>query len=282
MKFLAREEACTCGIVIVEVLRGARTEKDWAALHESLVALPQLLIDDDVVGKAARWGFQLDRRGATFSTTDLLIAAAAHGKATLVHRDGDFTRMAAEVDLKEEYVQVPCALRYCTSIRNIRWYRKPRPRSWQRRPGSGDLAQVGELVQVVLDQQFGSLALCLLAALLDQVTGHARGLLFIIELVDPTLKLLNRSRLFAARVRNTSADDRLVNFLSMHNAQHQDGVVHDSEDNPVVADAQLPVAVERLAQRLAVLVGCGGETGFDCRLDPDLEFPVEQRDINKT
>ena len=103
-EILAREEACTCGIVIVEVLRGARTEKDWAALHESLVALPQLLIDDAVVSKAARWGFQLDRKRATFSTTDLLIAAAAHGKATLVHRDGDFTRMAAVIGLKEEFV----------------------------------------------------------------------------------------------------------------------------------------------------------------------------------
>ena len=87
-ELLAREEVCSCGIVVVEVLRGARTEKDWAALHESLTALPQLPIDDAVVSKAARWGFRLDRKGETQSTTDLLIAAAAHGRATLLHRDG--------------------------------------------------------------------------------------------------------------------------------------------------------------------------------------------------
>ncbi len=103
-EILARDQACTCGIVIVEVLRGARTEKDWTALHESLTALPLIPIDEAVVRKAARWGFQLDRKGATFSTTDLLIAAAAHGKATLIHRDGDFTSMAALVGLKEEFV----------------------------------------------------------------------------------------------------------------------------------------------------------------------------------
>lgn len=103
-EILAREEACTCGIVIVEVLRGARTEKDWAALHESLTSLPQIPVDDAVVSKAARWGFQLDRKGATFSTTDLLIAAAAHGKAILIHRDADFKYMARMVGLKEEFV----------------------------------------------------------------------------------------------------------------------------------------------------------------------------------
>jgi len=83
----------------------APTASHWAALHESLTALPQIPIDDAVVRKAARWGFQCDRKGVTFSTTDLLIAAAAHGKATLVHRDGDFTRMAAMVGFKEEFGQ---------------------------------------------------------------------------------------------------------------------------------------------------------------------------------
>jgi predicted nucleic acid-binding protein len=101
---LEREEACICGVVLVEVLRGARTEKDWTAVHESLTALPHIPIDAAVIDKAARWGFQLDRKGATFSTTDRLIAAAAHGQATLVHRDRDFTRIAAMVRLKEEYV----------------------------------------------------------------------------------------------------------------------------------------------------------------------------------
>lgn len=103
-EILGREEACCCGVVVLEVLRGAKTDKDWAALHEALTALPQIQLDEAVVSRAARWGFRLDRRGATFSTTDLLIAAAAHGKAILLHRDGDFTKLAREVGLKEEFV----------------------------------------------------------------------------------------------------------------------------------------------------------------------------------
>ena len=101
---LGRDEACSCGVVVLEVLRGARTEKDWAALHEALTALPQLPLDARAIRQAARWGFKLDRTGKTFSTTDLLIAAAAHGRATLLHRDADFTRLAAAVGLKEEFV----------------------------------------------------------------------------------------------------------------------------------------------------------------------------------
>jgi hypothetical protein len=102
-EILGREEACSCGVVVLEVLRGARTEKDWTALHEALTALPQIPLDAAVIRRAGRWGFQLDRSGATFSTTDLLIAAAAHGKAILLHRDADFTRLAGAVGLKEEF-----------------------------------------------------------------------------------------------------------------------------------------------------------------------------------
>jgi predicted nucleic acid-binding protein len=101
---LGRDEACSCGVIILEVLRGARTEKDWVALHEALTSLPQVGLDAAVIKRAARWGFKLDRSGMTFSTTDLLIAAAAHGKAVLLHRDADFTKLAGAVGLKEEFV----------------------------------------------------------------------------------------------------------------------------------------------------------------------------------
>jgi predicted nucleic acid-binding protein len=104
---LGRDEACSCGVVVLEVLRGARTEKDWNALHSALTALPQLPLDAAAVRRAARWGFMLDRAGKTFSSTDLLIAAAAHGKATLLHRDADFTRLASAVGIREEFVAEP-------------------------------------------------------------------------------------------------------------------------------------------------------------------------------
>jgi len=52
-----REEAVSCGIVVVEIQRGSRDEKDFQTLNESLRSLPQIPIDDEVIERAAKWGF---------------------------------------------------------------------------------------------------------------------------------------------------------------------------------------------------------------------------------
>ncbi len=103
---LQREEAASCGIIAVEILRGAKTEKEFQALQESLMALPQIAIDASVVERAARWGFLLDRKGKTVSTTDLLIAAAAFKNAILLHLDNDFKVISSVVDLEEEMLKI--------------------------------------------------------------------------------------------------------------------------------------------------------------------------------
>ncbi|MGB9700870.1 MAG: type II toxin-antitoxin system VapC family toxin [Thermodesulfobacteriota bacterium] len=102
---LQKEEAVSCGIVIVEILRGARNEKDFASLCESLTSLPMISIDDSVIQRAAKWGFILDRRGKIVATTDLIIASAAYGKAKLLHIDSDFELISSEVDLDEEKIE---------------------------------------------------------------------------------------------------------------------------------------------------------------------------------
>ncbi len=103
-EIVQREEACSCGIVVVEVLRGAKTEKNWSILWESLTALRQLPFTDDVIERASQWGFMLDRKGKTASTTDLLIAAAAHKKAKVLHLDHDFEMIAEITGLDEEFL----------------------------------------------------------------------------------------------------------------------------------------------------------------------------------
>ncbi|MBM4141698.1 MAG: PIN domain nuclease [Nitrospira sp.] len=99
---LQREEAFCCGIVIVEILRGAKNEKDFQLLSDSLTSLPQIPIDNAVIERAAKWGFTLDRKGKVVSTTDLLIASAAYKQASILHLDSDFETIASVVDLKEE------------------------------------------------------------------------------------------------------------------------------------------------------------------------------------
>jgi predicted nucleic acid-binding protein len=99
---LQKEQAISCGVVIVEILRGAKNEKDFQSLHNSLFALPRIPIDDPVIERAAKWGLMLGRKGKIASTTDLLIAAAAYGKARVLHVDTDFKLISSEVDLEEE------------------------------------------------------------------------------------------------------------------------------------------------------------------------------------
>lgn len=101
-EILQKEEAVCCGIVIVEILRGAKNEKDFQRLWDSLIALPQTPIDNAVIERASRWGFILDRKGRVVSTTDLLIASAAYKKACILHLDNDFKIIASVFDLEEE------------------------------------------------------------------------------------------------------------------------------------------------------------------------------------
>jgi len=101
---LQREEAVSCGIIIVEILRGARNEKEFQILRDTLVSLPQIPLDDTVIERASRWGFLLDRKGKVVSTTDLLIAAAAYKKACLLHSDTDFEVISSVADLEEERI----------------------------------------------------------------------------------------------------------------------------------------------------------------------------------
>lgn len=104
-EILQKEEAVSCGIVVVEILRGAKNEEDFRSLHDSLVSLPQIPIDDAVIERASKWGFLLDRKGKTVSTTDLLIAAAVYKKAKLLHLDRDFEVISSAVDLEEERIE---------------------------------------------------------------------------------------------------------------------------------------------------------------------------------
>jgi predicted nucleic acid-binding protein len=103
-EILQREEAACCGIIIVEILRGARNEKDFQSLNDPLRSLPQIPIDDSVIERASRWGFLLGRKGKIVSTTDLIIASAAYKKARLIHIDGDFELISSEVDIEEEKI----------------------------------------------------------------------------------------------------------------------------------------------------------------------------------
>jgi predicted nucleic acid-binding protein len=102
---LQMEEAACCGIVLVEILRGAKNERDFESLYDAMASLPQIAMDDEVIERASRWGFLLDRKGKVVSTTDLMIAAAAYQKARLLHIDDDFKLITSMIDLDQKKME---------------------------------------------------------------------------------------------------------------------------------------------------------------------------------
>ena len=92
----------TCGIIQVEVLRGIKSEKDFNEICESFFSLPLIPLDEEVMRRAARWGYEMDRKGKILPTTDVIIAAAAYKKARILHLDADFKTIAEFFPLEEE------------------------------------------------------------------------------------------------------------------------------------------------------------------------------------
>jgi predicted nucleic acid-binding protein len=101
-EILQMDAGACCGIVAVEILRGAKNEKDFQSLRDALISLEQLPIDGEVIERAARWGYLLDRKGKPIPTTDLVIASSAYGKARLIHIESDYEMLSPIVGLEEE------------------------------------------------------------------------------------------------------------------------------------------------------------------------------------
>jgi predicted nucleic acid-binding protein len=91
-----------CGIVVIEIMRGARNKRDFDNLYDSFLSLPQIPIDEEVIGRSSRWGFEMDRKGKIVSVSDLVIASTAYKNARLLHIDSDFKMIAEHFNVEEE------------------------------------------------------------------------------------------------------------------------------------------------------------------------------------
>jgi predicted nucleic acid-binding protein len=67
----------TAGIVLTELLQGAKVKEEFKAILENMVALPMLKTTTDTWIEAGRTSFTLRRKGITIPITDLIIAALA-------------------------------------------------------------------------------------------------------------------------------------------------------------------------------------------------------------
>ncbi len=88
----------------LELLQGARSQKEWELLEDYLATQYYLEASDNTWQEAARVYFELRRRGVTInSPVDCCIAQIAweHG-ALLLHRDKDFEKILRVRPLEQE------------------------------------------------------------------------------------------------------------------------------------------------------------------------------------
>ena len=90
----------------LELLQGARDEKEWTVLSDYLQHQDYLEAGDDTWRNAARIFFELRRRGLTIrSPIDCCIAELAlMSGALLVHRDRDFVAIAEIRPVRQQWL----------------------------------------------------------------------------------------------------------------------------------------------------------------------------------
>ena len=102
---ILKERAVICEIVILEVLRGAKSQKEYGQLHTDFAALSTLRLTDIIWEKSYKVGFKLRRMGINVPLADILIATvASHYNCLLLHRDKYFPLMKGMMGLREREI----------------------------------------------------------------------------------------------------------------------------------------------------------------------------------
>jgi predicted nucleic acid-binding protein len=90
-ELIKADRACITGIILTELLQGARTPDEMDYLKGILSDIPRLPLTEEVFVKAAELSFQLKKLGKTVHTTDVIIAASALlGRAEVFTLDEHF------------------------------------------------------------------------------------------------------------------------------------------------------------------------------------------------
>ena len=76
-KLLRDGTVVTAGIVLTELLQGAKMKEEFDSILENMIALPMLKTTTHTWIEAGRISFVLRRKGITIPTTDLIIASLA-------------------------------------------------------------------------------------------------------------------------------------------------------------------------------------------------------------
>ena len=98
---LDSDRVATTEVVVMELLQGCRTRREYNALEVRLGSLLKRSVSSLDWGQVNELGFSLRRKGLTIPTVDLIIASVAlQGSCTLLHHDRHFQLIAGHSSLK--------------------------------------------------------------------------------------------------------------------------------------------------------------------------------------
>lgn len=105
-KILAESDVAINGIIQLELLSGAKTEKEYRRLKSRLDALSYIESDRTLWDSASHLAFDLKRSRVSIPYTDIFIAASAiHENAILLHADSHFDTIANYSPLQAESLE---------------------------------------------------------------------------------------------------------------------------------------------------------------------------------
>ncbi len=102
-RFLAEHDVAINGMIELELLGGAKTEKEYNRLSSRLSPLYHIEADRSLWNSASKLAFELKRKGVTVPYADIFIAASAlQENVLLAHADSHFDLIADHSGLRVE------------------------------------------------------------------------------------------------------------------------------------------------------------------------------------
>jgi len=100
-EILDKDRSATTGIIILELLQGTKTKKEYEEIFSDLSALHYFEENKEIWKKASLLGFELRRKGKTVPSTDLLIASISlYYNLNILHADNNFEIIKLYSNLK--------------------------------------------------------------------------------------------------------------------------------------------------------------------------------------
>ena len=99
------DKLATTAVIIMEIIRGAKSQKEYDNLSKDLAALRNFEISPKVWMRAGKLGYLLRQKGVNVPLTDTLIAATAQEyNMLLLHEDRHYDMIATIAPLTHEYL----------------------------------------------------------------------------------------------------------------------------------------------------------------------------------